>query len=175
LRHNGFPSPLLDWSASPYVAAFFAFLKPEGENVAIYAYSEMPNNMKIGGSDLSQISALGPIVKTHHRHFRQQSGYTICGKFIANSGWYFAKHQEIFDRNEPNQDLLWKIIIPSRERIKVLAELSLMNINSFSLFNSEESLMEMLAVERFDLEPAKLAIRAKSLAKKRDAAFGPRS
>lgn len=27
LRHCGFPSPILDWSRSPYVAAYFAFAK----------------------------------------------------------------------------------------------------------------------------------------------------
>ena len=31
LRHHGFPSPLLDWSASPYVAAYFAFKEPPGK------------------------------------------------------------------------------------------------------------------------------------------------
>ncbi len=44
-RHLGFPSPLLDWTYSYYVAAFFAFRDVNSYNVpsnkvAIYAYQE---------------------------------------------------------------------------------------------------------------------------------------
>jgi hypothetical protein len=56
----------------------------------------------------------------------------------------------IQDRGE--QDLLWKIVIPGKERQKVLRHFDKFNLNEFTLFDTEEGLMEMLAMREFDLK-----------------------
>ena len=154
LRHNGFPSPLLDWTKSAYVAAYFAFAHvTDATDVAVYVLDERPKRMKVQGSNLPHILSFGPHIKTHRRHFRQQSRYTVCVKF-ENDEWMFVPHEHVFgSEDNREQDLLRKITIPAKERPKVLRHFDKFNLNAFTLFDSEEGLLEMLAMREFDLRP----------------------
>ena len=146
LRHHRFPSPLLDWSRSPYVAAFFAFrdADPRVEKRAIFVYCDTPQGTRgwLVGEPAIQSLVVGH-TRTPRRHFFQQSVYTVC-ESASNRKWQFDSHQKVFNNPHPKQDFLGKFDIPSTEREKVMGLLDQYNLNAYSLFESEESLLETL-------------------------------
>ncbi len=149
LRHNGFPSPLLDWTRSPYIAAFFAFNEDKKTDPAIFIYTEFAGEGKAGNSRKAEIHSIGPNLTTHRRHHLQQCEYTYCVK-RNNGKIYYTNHEDVFSQDrDNNQDLLEKYTLSYSERSNFIKNLNLMNINAYSLFETEEALMGKLANEEF--------------------------
>lgn len=158
LRHHGFPSPLLDWTRSAYIAAYFAFAddRPRTKKRSIYVWRG--SYLGIHGTNRPELKRLGPFVTAHPRHVLQQSDYTICPIFKTGDKWRFMSHERAFTPSGPaGHGTVLKFNIPSSERLTVLRFLDSVNLNAYSLFGSEESLLATLAVREFDLRPDGLA------------------
>jgi hypothetical protein len=171
-RHLGFPSPLLDWTRSFYVAAYFAFCdadpKKDDKSVAVYNYTEHFGRGKHIIPSEGFVDRIGRNIATHKRHYLQQAEYTyalIIGENAGESagasamGVFFQDGNKVTYINHyetiknsmgeiGTQDVCVKHLIPITEKDEVINRLYSMNINEYSLFHTEESLMKTVAYER---------------------------
>jgi hypothetical protein len=141
LQHNGFPTPLLDWTFSPYIAAYFAFeginqFEPQSDEIAIYGFEQAlwSNTYKpnYNFDDSTQhVSLLRPNFKGNHKQMLQQGVF-----WFTNT---LDPEQHIRANENEGLHFLTKYTISVKERPVVMRDLELMGITAMQLAPSVEA------------------------------------
>jgi len=161
MQHHGAPTRMLDWTSSPYVAAYFAVERDWDCDGAIYiintiATSKDPEEKvaatprRVSNEDLFSSSSSDRIcVWTPNRRTErlavQQGAFTFSVNVAADQAAVIAKRCETFAQRDQELMIYCKALIPARLKREFLGRLRSMNITSRSLFPGIDGLGRELA------------------------------
>lgn len=155
LQRNGFPTPLLDWTLSPYVAAFFAFeevdhFKPQKEDVAIFAFNHRDWSSSVKRANdftdfASHLSIFSPREQRNPQLTTQQGRFTVTNVVNIEEHIRFNEWQ--------GKNFLKKYELDVRERNRVIRQLSLMGLNATTLMPPVKELSKEAVEDLLKLLP----------------------
>jgi hypothetical protein len=156
MQHYGAPTRLLDFTWSPYVAAFFAMERSLGDGV-VWAL----NPSRIDSGRAPTESKMDPRIpgnfakyylKGHHRFIWMGEPHTMNRRLIAQSGTFAVPGvldmptEEIL-KDQDQENILAKFVITHAVREVGMRELYRMNITFATLFPDLDGLAKSMAYE----------------------------
>jgi hypothetical protein len=140
-QQYGLRTPLLDWTLSPYIAAYFAFVEGDDRHNRndgyryVYGLNRSVERLKVKLKRAGQLLSSEPSVSFidqlpyHNPRFTAQRG-VFTQAYQGNDIW---KYVQSYAGKRPSKVLVVKIKIPTDDRNKSLRDLHSMNIDHTSL------------------------------------------